>query len=101
MGNVSASETKGRTGEIKCQVAPRPGLRSCGKEMLGVPAWIFPRNSPPWESMGKVLVLLSTQLRLMPPAYAGFAFWMGAFVCGHYCIWQAVAVLTVGCEKVK
>lgn len=26
MGNVSASETKGRTGEIKCQVAPRPGL---------------------------------------------------------------------------
>lgn len=32
---------------------------------------------------------------------ASFMCGMDAFVWGHYCIWQAVAVLTICCEKGK
>lgn len=44
-----------------------------------MPVWVFPRNSPPWESMGKVLVvLLGIQLRLMPPSCVGWMHLSGA-----------------------
>lgn len=75
------------------------GLYGYGRESLGVPSWVLAGSSLLWDSMGKVpAVLWSTQLRLMPPACTGWAFWMGTFVWGHYCFWQAVAILM---EKVK
>lgn len=69
-------------GNKSARLPPRLSSAAVGLTPVGVPTWVLAGSSPPWDSMGRVLiVLLSTQLRLMSPAGTGWTFQMGTFVC--------------------